>query len=271
MNGNLRKIFINSRNDVVVKTNPWDAYSVMSWATGQKYDFHSHPHFQTTQALEGKLEVDYGNGWKMVENNAVHVLPPGRRHRLRTVTGHLQFRINFTIENDEMGLLNAVRRAFSVPTVHPMCFHASWAENLNKGLPLEDSARLSMLNALMDWTISLIKSKDEGKKDPEAMRLAELLKTWSRRFVSVADIAGELYWSKRKSQMICKRRFGCGIMKLHEKMRMEEASRLLLNTDMSVGEVADTCGFDNIYGFSRSFTRAIGVSPSVFRRKTREG
>jgi len=54
-------------------------------------------------------------------------------------------------------------------------------------------------------------------------------------------------------------------------MRMEEASRLLLNTSLSIGEVANACGFDDIYGFSRSYARAVGISPSAFRRKIKEG
>jgi AraC-like DNA-binding protein/mannose-6-phosphate isomerase-like protein (cupin superfamily) len=265
VNVGLRKRFVNSRNNVLVKTRPWGTYCFSSWTAGQSYRFHSHPYFQAIQTLEGQLEADYGKGWKPIDPGYVHVLPPGYKHRFRT-TGVRQFGIEFTIEDDEMGLLAAVRRAFPVPIVLPMCFHASLEEILNKAFPLEDSARLRMLTALMDWTSSLIESKNKGKSDPEATRLVELLKTWSRRSISVADVAGKLYWSERKSQMICKRRFGCGIAQLHKKMRIEEASRLLLNSGLSVGEIADACGFD-IYSFSRAFTRVTGVSPSAFRRK----
>jgi AraC-like DNA-binding protein len=54
-------------------------------------------------------------------------------------------------------------------------------------------------------------------------------------------------------------------------MRIEEASRMLFNTNLSVGEVADQCGYGDIYGFSRAFARVTGVSPSAFRRKMKEG
>lgn len=271
MNDNLRQKFINSCHNVVVNTNPWGAYYFMSWAADYKYDIHNHPYFQAIQVLEGQLKVDYGKGWKMVEHNSVHILPPGHMHKLRTVAGHRQFVIEFTSKDDELGLLNAMRRAFPLPTVCPMYFHAFWEENLKKGFPLGDSARLRTLNALMDWTISLIESMDDGKNDLEAMRLVELLKTWSHRSVSITDVAGKLSWSERKSQRICKRRFGCGIAQLHKKLRIEEAERMLLNSDLNVGEVAGECGFDDIYGFSRAFTKTAGVSPSAFRRKIRKG
>jgi transcriptional regulator GlxA family with amidase domain len=60
-------------------------------------------------------------------------------------------------------------------------------------------------------------------------------------------------------------------MKLHEKMRVEDASRLLLNSDLNVGEVANACGFSDPYNFSRTFTKIAGVPPSVFKRKIKNG
>jgi len=223
------------------------------------------------QIVDGQLEVDYGAGWKTIKNGFVHVLPPGYKHRFRAVSDSWQFGLDFTVEADDRGLLDALRRAFPVPAIQPMFFHESWKEMFIADLSLGYTAKLRALHALEDWTISLVEMKDKSSGDPEAIRLAELLKAWNRRFVNVSDIARELCWSRTKTELICKRRFGCGIMKLHEKMRMEEASRLLLNTGLSVGKVADQCGYADIYGFSRAFTRIVGVSPSTFRRKIREG
>ena len=131
--------------------------------------------------------------------------------------------------------------------------------------------RLRLLHVLEDWTISLIEAGEAGVSDLEAVRLAELLKAWSRRSVNVDDVAGELRWSVRKAQRICNRRFGCGIIKLHEKMRIEYAWRLLLNSDMNVCEVANSCGFSDPYNFSRTFTKIAGMPPSVFKRKIKSG
>ncbi|ANZ61079.1 hypothetical protein AYR62_10645 [Secundilactobacillus paracollinoides] len=49
--------------------------------------------------------------------------------------------------------------------------------------------------------------------------------------------------------------------------RMEEASRKLLNTDLSIADIAMEVGFQNIYYFSTSFKKYTGVSPSKYREQ----
>jgi len=87
----------------------------------------------------------------------------------------------------------------------------------------------------------------------------------------VTDIARKLCWSRAKAQEICKRKFGCGIAQLHNRIRIDEATRLLLNSGTNVGEAAEACGFEDVSSFSRVFARVTGISPSQFRRKIKEG
>lgn len=47
---------------------------------------------------------------------------------------------------------------------------------------------------------------------------------------------------------------------------MEEASKRLLNTNMSETEIASAIGFQNIYYFSTVFKQYTGLSPSQYRR-----
>jgi transcriptional regulator GlxA family with amidase domain len=51
--------------------------------------------------------------------------------------------------------------------------------------------------------------------------------------------------------------------------RVQEARRLLLETAMSVEEIAEACGFENGFYFSRVFTRETGQPPSRFRKNYR--
>lgn len=53
------------------------------------------------------------------------------------------------------------------------------------------------------------------------------------------------------------------------RMRLEQAAELLLDTSMTVGEVAATCGFDNCCSFARAFRARHGVSASVYRAASR--
>lgn len=49
-------------------------------------------------------------------------------------------------------------------------------------------------------------------------------------------------------------------------LRIERAGDLLRETAMSIGEIADRLGYDDVYHFSRQFKQKTGLSPSRFRR-----
>lgn len=47
--------------------------------------------------------------------------------------------------------------------------------------------------------------------------------------------------------------------------RIEKAKSLLAETSMSVSEIAEQCGYSNIYYFCRVFKKNMGCTPSVYR------
>ena len=70
--------------------------------------------------------------------------------------------------------------------------------------------------------------------------------TLSRKFVQEV---GEPFW------------------KALQNMRIEEAKRLLTETDLSIAEVSDSAGFNHPTYFSRRFKEETGVSPYEFRTR----
>ena len=51
--------------------------------------------------------------------------------------------------------------------------------------------------------------------------------------------------------------------------QLQEARRLLSNTEFSLAFIAGSCGFPSLRIFSRGFRAAEAWSPSAFRRKTK--
>ncbi len=52
-------------------------------------------------------------------------------------------------------------------------------------------------------------------------------------------------------------------------IRIDNSKKLLMNTDYSIGQIAEKCGFANMYYFSNSFKKNVGISPQKFRMNTR--
>ncbi|MBE5826521.1 MAG: response regulator [Butyrivibrio sp.] len=53
-----------------------------------------------------------------------------------------------------------------------------------------------------------------------------------------------------------------------KELRMEEAKRLLAETDLKVNEISARVGYDNEKHFMKSFKAMVGVSPSEYRKNT---
>jgi len=60
---------------------------------------------------------------------------------------------------------------------------------------------------------------------------------------------------------------GRGPRQYIEEQRLERAARALLETSLSVNEIAAAEGYDDPYHFSRAFKRVMGASPRAYRRK----
>jgi AraC-like DNA-binding protein len=61
--------------------------------------------------------------------------------------------------------------------------------------------------------------------------------------------------------------YGITIMDYVMKKRMEKARRLLANSELSIREVAEECGFSDNEYFSRCFKEWHGAAPTVWKKK----
>ena len=62
-----------------------------------------------------------------------------------------------------------------------------------------------------------------------------------------------------------KQTFGCSPHDLRRKLRLQHAKNLLLETSLSMKEIADQLGYSRQHEFTRTFNRQTGLSPSGWR------
>ena len=81
----------------------------------------------------------------------------------------------------------------------------------------------------------------------------------------VADYAKRLFVSHERLRQACLRVTASTPLELLNVRRLVEAKRCLLYTNMSVGVIAEYCGFEDPAYFSRFFARATGKAPLRYR------
>jgi AraC-like DNA-binding protein len=79
------------------------------------------------------------------------------------------------------------------------------------------------------------------------------------------DLARKLHVSPAYLSRVFSKRMGVGIVQYQHHLRIEEACRLLRETDDPITRVAGLVGYDEIAYFSRRFRREVGQSPREYR------
>lgn len=87
--------------------------------------------------------------------------------------------------------------------------------------------------------------------------------------ISVQEIADYCFVSVSTISHIFKKNLGCSINTFINKIRIERAKELLLNTNDPIEQIGAAVGIPDASYFSRVFKQLIGSSPSKFRQRFR--
>ncbi len=84
--------------------------------------------------------------------------------------------------------------------------------------------------------------------------------------LSLTAVADHFGVSGKLVSAACKSKTGKTYLQMVHDGRIQEAVRLLENTDLSLEEIAEKCGFSNVLTFRRNFKAAMNKNPSDYRR-----
>lgn len=233
---------------------------------GYVSDDHSHSFWQIIIVLGGTFVVESGGIQYVLSAGWIHILPPGRSHILKSGSeGYSQVGIDIDPTSPEGAVLTEY---FSSPAV----FRSSDAERL--GCVIRDNIK-SFVKASDVLVAECVKSvvwasvaeRQRTSIAPTAKKLSEWIDLHLSEHVTLEMISGEMFLSVPHLERICRKNFGCGIIALINKRRFERASSYLLATQLTVGEIAEAVGFDEVSNFSAFFRRHAGVSPRSYRKR----
>ncbi|WP_444912931.1 helix-turn-helix domain-containing protein [Microbulbifer sp. PAAF003] len=98
-------------------------------------------------------------------------------------------------------------------------------------------------------------------------KLQEVVQAHLYSSLKLADLAFLCHMSESTFTRKFKQVYGSSATKYITSKRMEKAQQLILNSDLSLTEVALECGFDELSYFSRVFKQHYQVAPSQMRKK----
>ncbi len=235
--------------------------------------------------------------------------PGVRNHYLLhfEVKGHCDF-CDFDVREGDCCLLAAgLTHSFRIieqSTRYWLCFGGSKVKELLSmfGIPTDEHARLVVKDreTLFESIERLFALCSEHKKtdDGEKYALAALMTALpmlttveksvhssAEDYVSIAkryiekqyhrplkmeEVADKLFISEKYLCRLFKEEMGMSPKAYCGQIRMKSAANLLLESRLSVAEVAATTGFSSATRFSQAFTKYYGASPTAFRERAKQ-
>lgn len=141
------------------------------------------------------------------------------------------------------------------------------------GRSMEAYAQL-LTEAFLARVLPLLSRTAEPAPEPESVlgaRIKEYLDRHYAEEIGMPEIAEALHMSAPYLSHVFKSMCGYSPMKYLLRRRIGEAQTLLLTTDLSISEIGGRVGYETTSYFSAQFTRYVGVSPKVYRKKQFSG
>ncbi|WP_430812269.1 MULTISPECIES: AraC family transcriptional regulator [unclassified Carboxylicivirga] len=121
-------------------------------------------------------------------------------------------------------------------------------------------------NARNQQILSSVQAKQNNFYNSEKIKKTyEYIQNNFRDKIKLDDIARELNMTSISFSRLIKQRTGKTFVEFLNDYRIGCASRMLLDTNENIAEVAYECGFNNLANFNRIFKKAKGCSPTQFK------
>lgn len=106
----------------------------------------------------------------------------------------------------------------------------------------------------------------KNKFHPVVYKVQQILQSRISEIVTVQELALEMSMSERNLNRLFKEHTGTGIAAYRNKIKLQEAEKLLLHSEKTVKEITQALGYQEPAYFNRIWKQKNGVSPGKFRQ-----
>lgn len=213
----------------------------------------------------------YPHGEEIVmHTNEIYLISPGTEFEYHSVGGvvdklYILFMIKgyYSNINDQVFCLKNNRRLLGI--ADRISNRLLSGDNGSDDLALE-------ANALVSLALTGIKKSELDIDQEHEFSLVRVLHHIIRNPIENIEIGELARMAQMSPGVFCEKfrsAFGITPRQCYIEHRIKRAETLLQQTDLSISEIADQCGFCDRYYFTRAFSKSRGIAPAAFRRQFR--
>lgn len=237
---------------------------------------HSHDFCEILYVVSGTGEAVISNTAYSIHEGDLVIINPNTIHEEKSDPSHelnliflainkfqlLNLPPNFLISQDACPVINSKKYKFKIESyfsdlLHETSSRIDFYKEMCQGL-------VSSLIVLI-LRISMTTSDNGYNLSEECHKVKEYIDNNYTSPLTLDSISESVYVSKHHLSHIFKSETGISPIKYLITKRISEACRLLVETDLSVSDIANVVGYDDPVYFSQIFKRTKGVSPLAYR------
>jgi AraC family transcriptional regulator len=237
------------------------------YAEGVSLGRHCHANAYLTLVLSGNYTEKYAHGESQWGEGALHLLPAGERHENEFATTVRVLRVKIEPAavqrlGDEPVRLLSRPREISGPL-------SAWLANrmIREFMAQDDIAPLAMEGVLLEVLAEGARSSEgHGSGAPSWLRrVREWLEDSYLQAPGLAALAAVAGVHPVHLSRQFHKHYHLTIGEYIRNRRIERASELLSNSELSMTEIASACGFSDQSHFCALFKKHSGITPAKFR------
>ncbi|MCB9758742.1 MAG: helix-turn-helix transcriptional regulator [Alphaproteobacteria bacterium] len=226
--------------------------------------WHAHDRPQLLYARSGCLRLRTARDLALLPPLRAAWIPGGLSHQVTAGRPAALRTVYFPPEEDDDAPAVVV---FDAPPLLRELVATSCAWGLAPPDPALAQALHGLLRRLLDdWRTPAPGSRLPAPASPALQEALDWVFARLAFPVGLEDAARVAGWSHRTFQRRCREELGVPFSAWLAQARVLRATELLADPSLSVGEVANGCGFASQGAFSRSFAARTGLSPLAWRR-----
>lgn len=212
--------------------------------------------------LSGREYHDFGYQQLMLEGTGVFFFNARDDYTVRVLEKGFSYSVHFTtyeeIESDTFFVKTADVSAL---------FHL--LERIERQIALAGNSTHTLFSDFYKLCagIEAVHQKSYVPTDPRMLRAEEYIKLHFQDKDCLATLYAGEKLSRRQFDELFKKRFDKTPSRYIILQRIEYAKQLLKMPHLSIMEVAERCGFSDVYYFSKVFKKEMGETPSSFRKE----
>lgn len=254
---------------------------------------HSHTFFELTYVYDGACEQNINDQPVKMRTGDFLVIPPGVRHSISVFDKSIVIQIpvkkstleyiffNF-LQHDNILSMFFINSIYAQHVNDYIIFHSGddfhiktavsflVLENINR----EEYWQNMMINTTMNIFGLLLRNYEKSVELPSIVKKSDIQRFSLIRYIqenytdiSLSKIAEKFHYTPEYTSKLIKETTGMNFMQILQKVRIERAEFLLMDTNMTITNIGLQVGYDNAEHFIRTFKKLKQTTPSTYRKQ----